>query len=401
MKRYLYTAKDAAGKLIKGEVEAASEKEAVGIIQKQNLLVLSIKPVSTNPFSALSKVGNKVSAGEVALLTRQLATMVNAGLPITESLLILRTQSKGILQQTVSQMLADIEGGGSLSATFAKHPKLFSPTYIALLKAGETGGVMDKVLIRLADNLEKEQEFKSKVKGALIYPVIIIIGMIAVSLIFMLVVMPKLSTLYGSMNISLPFSTKLLIAVSNILFKLWPLLIIVAVGAVFGFNALIKTKAGRARYDKFILKVPIYGVLQKQIVLTELTRTLSLMVGAGVSIMDGLNITAGVVGNRVIADALDDAARQVQRGFPIAYAFAKHAEAFPFILSQMIAVGEETGKMEEILSKVSHIFEIEADQKVKGLTAAIEPIVMVILGLGVAFLVMAVIMPIYSLTSAF
>jgi type IV pilus assembly protein PilC len=161
------------------------------------------------------------------------------------------------------------------------------------------------------------------------------------------------------------------------------------------------TVAGRRKIDALIFKIPVFGELQRQIILTELTRTLSLMVGSGVSILEALNITSEVVGNTIISDALKDAAKQVERGFPIAFSFSRHPEAFPFLLSQMVAVGEETGKMDEVLTKISRIFEVESDEQVKGLTAAIEPIVMVVLGLGVGFLVIAVILPIYNLTSNF
>jgi type IV pilus assembly protein PilC len=169
----------------------------------------------------------------------------------------------------------------------------------------------------------------------------------------------------------------------------------------YGYKAYRDTPEGRLKTDEMLFKIPIFGELQKQVVLTELTSTLSLMTGAGVSILESLNITAGVVGNAVMSSALKDVSQQVEKGFPVSFAFAKHPDVFPFILSQMISVGEETGKMEEVLSKVSHVFETESDQKVKTLTASIEPIVMVILGLGVGFLVIAIILPIYNLTSQF
>jgi type IV pilus assembly protein PilC len=183
--------------------------------------------------------------------------------------------------------------------------------------------------------------------------------------------------------------------------KFWPFFLVLGGFGMYGFSLYRKTPAGRRKVDELLFKLPIFGNLQRQVILTELTSTLSLMVGAGVSILEALNISAGVVGNVIISDALKDAAKQVEKGFPVAFSFAKHPEAFPYILSQMIAVGEETGKMDEVLNKVSHVFEVESDQKVKTLTAAIEPLVMVLLGLGVGFLVIAIILPIYNLTSQF
>ena len=401
MKRYNYKAKDKAGKLVTGEVEASSQMVAAKLVRQRGLTVISILPARESLFGLVRKLRERISSSDVSTFTRQLATMANAGLPITEALLILRQQTKGAMQKVVAQILTDVEGGESLSIAMARHPQVFSPTYIALLKSGEVGGVIDEVLARLADNLEKQQEFSGKVKGALIYPAIIVVGMFVVGLVMMIFVIPRLTSLYGDFDAELPTATKILIGISGFFVNFWPFLIILIGGGLWGFSAYRKTPAGKRRTDELIFKLPIIGQLQREVILTELTRTLALMVGAGVSILEALNITAGVVGNEVVADALRDASKQVEKGFPIAYSFSKHPEAFPFILSQMVAVGEETGKMEEVLGKVSHVFEVESDQKVKGLTSAIEPLVMIILGLGVGFLVIAIILPIYNLTSQF
>ena len=260
---------------------------------------------------------------------------------------------------------------------------------------------MDTVLIRLAETLEKQQEFGSKVKGAMIYPVIIVTGMVVVSFVMMIFVIPRLLSLYADFNATLPMPTMILIGISNFFIKFWPVTLILVGGGFYFFKMYRATPKGRKKTDELIFKIPVFGSLQRQIILTELTRTLALMVGAGVPILEALNITAGVVGNTVISEALRDSAKMVEKGFPIAFSFGKHPEAFPFLLSQMVAVGEETGKMDEVLTKISHIFEVESDEEVKGLTAAIEPIVMVVLGVGVGFLVIAVILPIYNLTSQF
>jgi len=400
MKRFIYKAKDNSGQLISGEVEASTQV-AARLVRQKGLFVISIKPAGESLGAIIRRFRERITLGDVATFTRQLATMVNAGLPITEALLILRSQSKGAMQKVVAQLLTDVEGGESLSNALSKHPKVFNATYVALIKSGEVGGVMDEVLVRLADNLEKQQEFRGKVKGALIYPVIIVIGMIAVAFIMMIFVIPRLTSLYGDFNAKLPAATRVLIGISSFLLKTWPLMLVFLIIGIYIFQAYRKTAPGRKKTDELFFKIPIIGDLQRQVILTELTRTLSLMVGAGVSILEGLNITAGVVGNTVISDALRDAAKQVEKGFPIAYSFSKHPEAFPFILSQMVAVGEETGRMEEVLQKVSHVFEVESDQRVKGLTAAVEPLVMILLGLGVGFLVIAIILPIYNLTSQF
>jgi len=401
MKRFIFKAKDKSGKVVTGEVEASNESQAARLVRGKGLLVLSIKKAVENPLNLIKKFKDRITTNDVATFTRQFSTMVAAGLPITESLLILKSQAKGSMGKVVSQILADVEGGESMSKSFLKHPAVFSPTYIALVKSGEAGGVLDTVLVRLADSLEKQQEFKGKVKGALIYPMIIIIGMIIVAFIMMIFVIPRLTSLYSEFNAELPLPTRILIGMSDAVITYWPITLAVVVGGIYAFQAYRKTKKGRLKTDELAFRIPIVGQLSREVILTELTSTLSLMVGAGVSILEGLNITSEVVSNVVIGNALKDVSTQVEKGFPVSFAFAKHPDAFPFILSQMVAVGEETGKMEEVLSKVSHVFEVESDQKVKSLTAAVEPIVMVILGLGVGFLVIAIILPIYNLTSQF
>ena len=401
MRRYRYKAKNRNGEVVAGEVEASSALLAAKLVRQKGLVVFSLIPLSQNPLDVIAKLRDRITFGDLTVFTRQLATMINAGLPLTEALLILRSQSKASLQKVVGQVLADVEGGLALSSAMAKHPKIFTASYVALVRSGELGGLLDEVLARLADNMEKEQEFRGKVRGALIYPAIIVVGMFIVGFIMMIFVIPRLLSLYTEFGarIELPLPTRVLIFVSDILTKFWPIFLILTGGFVYGFQLYRKTPKGRRKTDELLFKIPIWGELQRQVVLTELTRTMSLMVGAGVSILEGLTISAEVVSNSVMSDALKDVAKQVEKGFPVAYSFAKHPEAFPFLLSQMISVGEETGKMDEVLSKVSHIFEVESDQKVKALTSAIEPVIMIFLGVGVGFLVVAIILPIYNLTT--
>jgi type IV pilus assembly protein PilC len=400
MKRYKYKAKDSDGNAVQGEVEASTKQAAAKLVRGRGLVVISLKPASSIQLDIIKRFTNRITSGDVATFTRQLATMINAGLPLTESLLILRSQVKGSMQKIVGQILADVEEGESLSSSMKKYPEAFSKTYIALIKSGEVGGVLDEVLVRLADNLEKQQEFKGKVKGALIYPAIVIAGMFIVALVMLIFVIPQLTSLYDQFDAELPLVTKILIGVSDFMQFFWPFLILLIGGGFYGYNAYRQTENGRRKTDELLFKIPIMGDLQKQIILTDLTRTMSLMVGSGVSILEGLTISSEVVGNRVISDALEDAADLVEKGFPVAFAFSKHPEAFPFILSQMVAVGEETGKMDEVLIKVSHVFEVESEQKVKALTSSVEPIILLFLGVGVAFLVVAIILPIYNLTTS-
>lgn len=397
MKKFKYKARDEKGKLVKGEVEASDAKQAVRLVRRRGLVVVSIDPILD--FAFFNRLKNRTTSADITNLTRQLATMINAGLPLTEALLILRSQSTGYLETKISNILADVEEGESLSSAMGKHPELFSKTYIALIKSGEVGGVLEKVLIRLADNLEKREEFRGKVKSAMIYPIIVVVGMVIVGLVMILVVIPRLTSLYDQFEADLPASTKFLIFVSDTIGSYWPIVLMAIGVGIWAFVLYRRTKEGRRKIDAFIFKIPIFGELQRLIILTEVTRTLSLMIGSGVSIIEALNITSEIVGNKIIADALEDISKSVEKGFPLAFAFSRHGDAFPFLLSQMVAVGEETGQMDEVLTKVSRVFEVESDQKVKALTSAIEPIILIILGVGVAFLVVSIILPIYNLTT--
>lgn len=399
MKRYKYKAKDATGKRIAGEVEASNDSMAAKLLREKSLTIISLTPKGNIPFANLLELKGRVTSADITNFTRQFATMINAGLSLTDALLIARSQSNGTMQDTISQILADVEEGQALSSAMQKTPKIFSKTYVALVKAGEAGGVLDEVLARLADNLERQEEFKGKVKSAMIYPIIIVIGMILVAMVMLIFVIPRLTDLYDQFDAQLPITTRALIGVSDLMVKYWPLVIILFIIAGYMFRSYKKTDNGARKLDELMLRIPIYGDLRRQIVLTDLSRTLSLMVGSGVSILESLAISSGVVNNKIISEALDDSAKMVEKGFPVAMSFARHPEAFPFLFSQMTAVGEETGKMDEVLAKVSHVFEVESNQKVKALTAAIEPIILLVLGVGVAFLVISIIMPIYNLTT--
>lgn len=401
MSVFTYKAKSKEGKDISGKVEAARAIDAARILRERGLIVIKLNPARESLTGIIKKAANRITLNDIAIFTRQFSTMISSGLPITDALIIIRSQSKQGMKPVVSQVLADVEGGSSLAGAFANHQKVFSPVYVALVRAGEEGGVLDKVLARLADNLDSQREFTAKVKGALIYPAVVIVGMGVVAAVMMLFVVPKLTSLYTEFQAELPLPTRILITTSDLFVKFWWLLPLFAVGGVWGFREFVKTPLGREKLDELKLKIPIYGGLQKEIILTELTRTLSLLVGAGIPILEGLGIVSGVVGNVIISSAINRSQLQVEKGFSLAYAISQEPEVFPTMLSQMLAVGEETGKLDDSLLKVSRVFEQESEQTVRGLTSAIEPLIMIILGVGVGFLVVAVIMPIYNLTSQF
>lgn len=399
MKFFKFKAKDPKGNFITGEVEAPTEEAAAKLVHRQNLIIISLTPKSELGLNILAGFRERTTSGDLTVVTRQLATMIKAGLPITEALLILRTQTKGSMQKVIAQILADVEDGESLSSAMSKHTKVFSKTYIALIKSGESGGVLDEVLTHLASDLEKQQEFRGKIKSALIYPAIIVVGMVIVAFVMIVFVIPRLTIIYEQFDVELPITTKLIIALSNFMVSYWPLIMIGIGALVWGLNAYRKTEKGGKMVDDFIFRLPLIGELQRKIILADVTRTLSLMIASGVSIIEALTLTSDIVKNSLIRKSLEDVKSMVEKGFPLAFAFSRHPDAFPFILSQMIAVGEETGKMDEVLAKISHIFEVESDQKLKAITAAVEPVILIVLGFGVAVLVVSIILPIYNLTT--
>ncbi len=397
---FTYKAKDQEGKILSGLVEAPNDQVASRLLRDKQLYIVTLaaksQGMSLNIFKNRLK---STSFNDTVSFTRQMATLAIAGLSLPESLAILRSQTEN---PSMVALLLDIEhnivGGGTLANALARHNDVFSPVYIALIKAGEASGTLDKVLSRLADTMENEREFRAKVKSAMIYPVIIIIGMVAVIFIMMTVVIPKLTEMYKDFGVELPFATQLLVDTSNLFVNWWWLMIIVMVGGGFFFNRWRKTPMGEITLDTLILKIPIIGELQQKIILAEFSRTLGMLITAGIHILDGLSFLRDSLGNILYRRALTEISKKIEKGFPMGETFAQY-EIFPVIVSQMIKVGEETGKLDETLGKLSAYFEKEAEYTVKNLTTAIEPIIMVVLGLGVGFIVFSIITPIYSLTN--
>lgn len=400
MQKFRYRAKREDGRDLTGWVEAAGFKSAAAVLRSRNLVVISLIESKENILNSLLFHFQHVSQSDIVDFTRQLATMLNAGLPLVEALKSLEEQSKPALKRIINEILNDVRGGLPLFNALSKHPKYFSRTYLALVKSGETAGTLDKVLKKLAENMEKQRRFKGAVKSALIYPTIVIITMIVVGFLVMVFVIPKLLVMFKDMNVTLPLPTLILITISDFTSRFWWLVICLAAGGVYAFLTYKKTRVGRQKVDYLTLNIPLFGNLLKKVILADLMRTLSMLISTGVSIIDALNIVAEASPNVVFEEAILDAAKDVSRGVPLASNFSKY-EFFPPILSQMVAIGEETGKLDEVLERVANYFEEESDQAIKGLTSAIEPLMIVFLALGVAFLVFAIIMPIYNLTSSF
>jgi len=384
---FKYKAISPNGKPTIGLVEAASSDQASKLLKEKQLFVISLRETSEKSITSRFDKLQKVSFTDVVNFTRQLSTMVTAGLSIPDSLNILHTQTTNtVFAQVLSDIERSIVGGGNFGDALSKYPQHFTPIYISLIRAGEASGMLDKVLDQLADTLENQREFRGKVVGALIYPAIIVVGMVVVVIVMMVVVMPKLTDLYNDFGIKLPATTQMLITLSNFIIHDWWVVIITIASISYGFSRWKKTTIGAYMLDAFVLKIPLFGELQKKTILVEFTRTLAMLLSAGIHILDALKI--------------QDISKRVEKGFQLADTFASHKE-FPPIVSQMLKVGEETGKIDDTLLKLSHYFQSETEQMVKGLTTAIEPIIMVVLGVGIGFIVLSVITPIYNLTAQF
>jgi len=401
MIKFSYKAKDKGGRTVRGLVEAENSSLAAAILKERGLLPFLLQPVKANflPGTFLPFL-ERTTLTDLSTFTRQLATMVTAGLALPEALRVLRDQAKPGFALVVDDVLKKVEGGKSLADSLAANPAVFGRIFVALVRAGEKAGVLDQVLTRLADNLERQRDFEGKVKGAMIYPAIIVLGMLGVGAIMMIFVVPKMMSMYAEFGAQLPLPTRILMFTSAFFSRFWWLCLIGLGGAVWLFRVALKVKKFKEKFDRLKLGLPIIGVLQKQIALAEATRTLGLLVSTGIPIVEALNTVAESLDNCLLAKGLRETAAKVEKGLPIGFSLAEDPN-FPPILSQMLSVGEETGKVDEVLAKLSAYFATEAETAVKGLTTAIEPIIMVVLGIGVGFLIISIIMPMYSLTNQF
>lgn len=386
--------------MVKGKVEANSEADAVSFLKTNGYFPIKINKVEEKGNSDFMKILNRITFNDIVNFTRQLAIMLNAGLTLIDSFDILKKQiEKKPLLDLVTEIDKDLRGGDSFSDGLKKHPEHFSNLYISLIKSGEASGKLADVMLRLADDLEKSQAFKAQVKGALIYPAIVIVGMIVVTFIMMTFVLPNLLKLFTDLNADLPFQTKLLIMISSFFAHYWIIVVLIAALIYFVFKKLSVTPEGKLYIDSFVLKIPVINNILRKSTLVNSTRTLSILIGSGVSILDGLRIIIETTTNLVYKKSFMNISSQVERGRSLGQAMIDE-EIFPPILVQMTLVGEQTGHLDETLTRVSNYFQIETEAAVKTLTALIEPSILVILGVGVTFLVMAIIAPLYSIGSA-
>lgn len=397
--RLRYKAVTADSRIVRGLVEAKDTAEAVNYLRNKELVPVSIIEDKKNDLSQFIPFIGKVTQGDLVLFTRQLSSMLSSGLTLIKSLQILQEQMTGhAMFDVINNIVSDIEEGKNFSSAIAKYPEIFSPIYISIIRSAESAGLLDTALARMADNLEKQVKLKNTIRSALMYPAIVIVLMIGVVFIMMTVVIPQLSSLYKSMGVALPFATKVIVGLSEFTVGFWPFIIVGLVLGIFLFRRWHHTEPGKLVMDNLLLKIPVFGRLFKVLLLTEFSRTLSLLIGSGSLVVNSLVQTADTLGNIHYRNAIIDVAKRVENGVSIGDALSNYP-LFPPILVQLVKIGEQTGKLDETLMKASEYFETEADQTVKTLTTALEPFIMIILGLGVAFLMIAVITPIYSVIS--
>ena len=404
MAKFVYRAKDWNGKLVKGELDMGSKKEVIESIKDGGLIPLSVEPLGSNFLVEISKkVKGRVNLKQVSTFTRQLSTMMTAGLPLTDALALLESQQEenSGMSQILEKTLEEVRGGMALGKSFEKYRSILGDAYVASVTAGEEAGVLDEILGKLANNLENENEFQGKVKGAMIYPAIVISAMVIVAFVMMIFVIPKMTSMYADFGTAkMPALTQALMNASAFTAKVWYVFPMLIAGGAFAYSIGMRNPKFRLKKDHYMLKIPIMGVLSEKSVLANTCRTLSMLLTAGITLVEALKIVATVSGNEVYQKAYLEIAEKVQKGFSVATSF-ENTSVFPVIVNQMISTGEATGKLDEVLMRVSDYFTKEAEESVKALTAAIEPIIMVVLGIGVGFLVVAVVMPIYTLTSSF
>lgn len=399
MKLY-YRAVAKNGKQIEGFIEAKDVREAARYLQRHQLL--PVKIISTDKVGLARFTGflKKTTTKDLIFFTRQLASMLTSGLTLMQALTIMKEQMKSSpMNDTIDSVVSDVENGKTLSSGIEKYPTVFPPIYIALIKTGEASGLLDKVLTRLADNLEKQENLRQTIQGALLYPVVIVIMMVVVTIIMMVFVIPQLSLLYTNLNISLPIQTQIVVGISNAISSFWVLFLILGGVIIYLFRRWYKQDTGRRIVDRYSLKFPVFGKLFAQSMMAEFSRTFGLLIGSGSLVVDSLIKSGDVVNNIHYKDAITLVARRVEKGITVSDALGA-SPIFPPFLMQMAKIGEQTGKLDDSMMKASEYYEREVEQTVKTLTTLMEPIIMVILALGVGFLIFAVITPIYNLLSS-
>ena len=395
MAKFLYKAKNKRGETVTGTVKALTEDDAEKVLSRHNLKALKIVPEEEKrllPFFSM-----RISAREKSVFSRQLSTMLSAGLPLTKALSILSTNLENDhLKQVLQEIYADVEEGYSFSAALSKHPQIFDKVYVSVISSGETTGRLDLVLGQMAEQLESESSFMAYIKGALYYPIFILIALIIIGGYMLTTVVPKLKVMFDQIGQQLPLTTRILLSVSVFMQHFWFIVLLIVVFLIVLIRLWLQTEPGVRFINQMELKIPGLKNLFISLYMNRFARVLGLLVGAGVPILDSLKIGSTVINNVVYEDSLSNVIAQVEKGVPLSLQLSKE-NIFPPLVSQMISVGEETGELDKVLGKIAEYYEQSVNQNIKVISTLIEPIILVIIGLAVAFMVFSIILPIYNI----
>jgi type IV pilus assembly protein PilC len=394
-----YTARTLKGDLVRDKIDVPTKDDVVAHIRKNKMILVQVVQAAKS-VNLSGLFGGGVKTRDVVIFTRQFATMINSGLPLVQALDILAQQTENkVLSDITRQVVYDVESGHTLADALRKHPKGFTDLYVNMVAAGEAGGILDTILLRLAQFLEKNDAIVRKVKGAMIYPAVIFsVAGIAVAVLLIFVI-PTFQNLFASVNMELPLPTRIVIGASHVLTRYWWAIIGVVGGAVFGLNRYYKTPVGKLQIDHLLLRAPVLGDLLRKSAVSRFTRTLGTLISSGVSILDGLEITARTAGNMVIQNAVMESRASIAGGETIAAPLQK-SKVFPPMVISMIAVGEQTGGLDEMLSKIADFYDEEVDAAVSALLSLMEPIMIVVLGVIVGGMVVAMYLPIFNMVNA-
>lgn len=398
--KFTYKAKDRDGKIRSGIVMAADQTRAEQLLADNDLTIISLDVQKESLLSKINPFGKSVANKDMVLFSRQLATLISARVPILQALRILQEQvASKYLTEIIGGLIAAVENGESLSLAMSRYENVFGSVYTSLIRSGEASGSLDKALTYLAEQLEKDYELKSKVKGALTYPAFVVVALLVVGILMFKFVLPKLTSVLEEQGGQLPAVSVALIAFTRFFDRYWWLVIVVIIAIVIGAKLLISTALGRYEWDKLKIKLPLVGPIIKKIYLARFARNLSTLVVGGIPIIKALQIVAEVVNNQIYRDILYNTVSRVTAGQSISEGISLYPEYFPVIVSQMVRVGEQTAQLDDIMAKLALFYEKEVDSQISTLTTLLEPVIMVVLGAGVGLLVAGVLLPIYNMAS--
>ena len=397
---YKYKALDISGKAMTGLVEANTEDMAASTLRDKGYSIVSLYLESSNEKARGAFILDRVKPKDMVIFSRQFSVLISANVAIVQSLKILVEQIENLkLKMVLSEIVDEIDGGSSLSEALAKRPKIFDNFFVNIVKSGESSGKLDEVLEYLADEIEKEYDMVGKIKGAMIYPAFVLTGLFGIGIFMMVFIIPKLTGVLEETGTELPMATKILIAVSGFMQVYWWLLILAVVGTFVGLKLIIGTKTGKIVFDNILLRLPIFGRLFRLIYLTRFTRSFNTLLIGGVTITNALKITSDIVGNTIYKDLIDKTIVSIEDGHSISQEFSQ-SNQIPKMVSQMMSIGEKTGKLDVILEKITEFYTREINNIVANLMTLMEPIIMVIMGIAVGTMVAAVILPMYNMAAA-